>query len=176
MAQLNEMMESLKALETNCRLSYLGPQDGHNEEEGVDATEGTYTKDNFLKKAKHNLKQLFNFVYRHQMHIIGLYNNLHQEHKEVAAEQAGLKKECDALKAEYKKARKDLEQLQGQHRELEADCDMFRDAFAITQVCAGSEPASVVITAINRVTTTPRSIKLPKGSKLLDGVEPIFKS
>ena len=98
MARLNEMMENLKALETDRRLSYLGPQDGHDDEEGVGAPEGTYTEEDFLKEAKHNPKQLFDFVYRRQMHMVKLYNDLHQEHEEVAAEQAGLTEEYNTIK------------------------------------------------------------------------------
>ena len=53
MAQLNKMIESLKALETNHHLSYLDSQDRYDEEDDISAIEGTYTKDNFLE-AKHN--------------------------------------------------------------------------------------------------------------------------
>ncbi|EEA25092.1 hypothetical protein PMAA_062190 [Talaromyces marneffei ATCC 18224] len=126
MARLNEMIESLKALETDRRLSYLAPQEGHDEEEGVTAEEGTYTEEDFLKEARLNPKQLFDFVYRRQMHIMKQYRILYQEHEEDLAEKDDLKEEFDALKAEHKKVRKNMEQLQSQHQELEADRDMFR--------------------------------------------------
>ncbi|KAL3704448.1 hypothetical protein TMatcc_010139 [Talaromyces marneffei ATCC 18224] len=171
MVRLNEMIESLKALETDRRLSYLAPQEGHDEEEGVTAEEGTYTEEDFLKEARLNPKQLFDF-----MHIMKQYRILYQEHEEDLAEKDDLKEEFDALKAEHKKVRKNMEQLQSQHQELEADRDMFRDAFARVQLRVSSEPGTAGATANHATDRTPKSTKLPKGSKLSDGAEPTFES
>src|SRR4051812_29876690 len=98
MARLNEMLEAFKALKTDRRLSYLGPQGEDDEEEGV--PEGTYTEEDFLKEAKHNPKQLFDFVYRRQTYIVDQYDRLYRECEEAEQERDPLHEDFDALKAE----------------------------------------------------------------------------
>src|SRR4051812_2202027 len=98
MARLSQIIrnEHYAQMKNDRRLSYLGP----NEEE-QEALEGTYDEATFIKEAKNNPRQLFDFVYRRQMNLIEALDHNEKEYEALSQEYEKMAEEDNALRTNY---------------------------------------------------------------------------
>ncbi|EED22558.1 conserved hypothetical protein [Talaromyces stipitatus ATCC 10500] len=147
--------------------------------------EKTYTEEEFVKEAEENPYYLFAKVLRRQQHLLQLYEEAAAAHNEMVEnldapggvdtnQNQNQKEELTRLKKELKEARREAKQNTDDIVKLQEERDQYIQAFAKLHLQTSGWGDSEG--GIPRSTFTPKSIKLPKGAKLSDSVDPTFES